>query len=155
MGWIKDMWSKTKWARNAEDERLRKEEEAEMRKEILPEIKQDIKQVWKEKIKEEEIARIKGVKPQDKKTALQKIGEEFKQSNMGTTDKINQLLGKQNNTPSQLSQTKDYGKLIGGFNTEKNIPAYYGKEHKFRDDYGNIAGKANTQESKIKRMLRR
>lgn len=140
MGVIRDIWNKTSFARNAEEAKKQKEFEDQLRLEVREESKDELKKIVKDKILEEEKAKVLGVNKSNKaKNILAQIGEEFKQSNIGSNEKMDRLLGKQTG-----SNVQDKGNLIGGNNfmnadkMKELIGGIKGKE--FRDDYSKVIG---------------
>lgn len=127
MGIINDIWSKTKFAREAEEKRKQKELEEEVRAEIQSEIKEEAKKLLKEKIKQQEIDRIVNPETKPKSNFLAKLGEEFKGSNLGSNDQMGKLMGKpNNNTHNAQVNTQNLGlsnegivKAFGSTNPQK------------------------------------
>jgi hypothetical protein len=92
---IKDKYQKHK---------QQKEYNENLKKEALEEAQPEIKKILKEKYKQEQIDKL--TKP--KKNPFQILADDFKNSNIGTDDKIDRMLGKTNSSNSISQNNGDF-----------------------------------------------
>ena len=94
---LKDIWNKTSFARKAAEDKAKKEEEEILRAKVRQDIAPEIERIKMDKIKEEELAKARGtfIEPEKKKNPLLMLSEEFKQSNIGSNDQMDKILGRQ------------------------------------------------------------
>jgi hypothetical protein len=89
---IGDLWDKmvNKVNDKLEEKKKKKQEEEQLQKEIMEEMREEIKEIKKEEIRKKMLE--EAAKP--KKNFFEKLGEEFKGSNIGSNEKVDRMLGR-------------------------------------------------------------
>jgi hypothetical protein len=148
---LKDIWAKTSFARKAEEEKTKKDEDEALREKVRREIQPELERIKMDKIKEEELAKARGtfVEPEKKKNPLAMLGEEFKQSNIGSNDQMSKILGNQGNSGKNVdvnSEFKGKGSMLG--DTERLLNTVTSdKRVNTNQNYGNMMGRDNLSDS--------
>lgn len=146
---LKDIWNKTSFARKAEEERVKKEEDDKLREKVKQEIQPELERIKMDKIKEEELARARGtyVEPEKKKNPLAMLGEEFKSSNIGSNAQMEKILGKQSSGGMNVNVNGEFsgkGNMLG--NTERLLNTVTSdKRVNTNRDFGSMLGKDKLQ----------
>jgi len=150
---LKDIWNKTSFARKAAEEKAKKEEDDRLREKVRQEVAPEIERIKMEKIRDEELAKARGTfKPEEKKkNPLAMLGEEFKQSNIGSNEQMDKILGKQTtqsigrgnrldeNMPKG-SMLMDTGRLLDTVTSSKRVNT--------ERDFGSMLGRDKLQKDK-------
>jgi len=156
---LKDIWAKTSFARKAEEDKKKAEEDAVLREKVRQEIAPELEKIKMEKIKQEELAKARGTFVEEKKkNPLAMLGEEFKQSNIGSNDQMEKILGKQSNGGKNVDVNSEFsgkGSMLG--NTEKLLSTVTSEKRVKTDhDYGGMLGQPSDklkQTDKFANML--
>ena len=146
---LKDIWNKTSFARKAEEERIKKEEDDKLREKVRQEIQPQLERIKMDRIKEEELAKARGTFVEEKKkNPLAMLGEEFKQSNIGSNQQMEKILGKQSNNNGTLSgEFQGKGSMLG--NTDKLLSTVTSdKKVNTNQDYGGMLGRDKLKDNK-------
>jgi len=149
---LKDLWNKTSFARKAEEDKAKKEEDELLRAKVREEIKPELERIKMERIKEEELAKAKGtyVEPEKKKNPLAALGEEFKSSSIGSNEQMEKILGKSG------TQAAGRGNRISGagsgsqlMSTERLLDTVTStKKIDTNRDFGSMLGKDKVQKDR-------
>jgi len=138
------------------EKKQKKETDKILREEVEKEMTEEIIKMRKEKIRQEILAKERGEKKQSKGGEfLKKLGEEFKGSNIGGKEQMNNLIGKK--TTTEGIQTNDkIMSMIGNKNnkdvTKKDIAGILGYNYNVRKDGVEVIGTNNTNEEKLRKF---
>lgn len=119
---MKAMWNKTVFPDKIKARKQEKEYHRKLREQAKIEAQEEIKEVLKEKYKEEEIQKAKGIKK--KSNVWNKLAKGFEGGNIGSNDKIGNILG----GSSRNETSKDNIKMgTGNFFSDDKINRMLGK----------------------------
>jgi len=146
------------WIKNKQEEKNKvKEEENELRRQVESEVSEEVIKIKKDKIKEEILSEARGEKKEDGKgiKLLKGLGDEFKQSNIGNSEQLEKLIGKQGQTKGKETsdglRTDRLMEMIGSKKTA-NIDTIQGKGINTNKNFAELLGGSGVSDDKIKLM---
>lgn len=94
---LKEIWKKTIWSKNIEEKKEREKLKKELKEEIISENREKLKEQLKEEIIREEKDKLLGKKKASSGKGMEilnKLAESLKNTDIGSTEKMNKMMGK-------------------------------------------------------------